>query len=540
MKVLYKFTHGLGDAVQFTCVLQHLRKYHPEWIVDVAALMGKQSAFHGLCNRVFILDREQIDESLYDSVLTPGWYENYSGVGGSPQTKVCNFLREECGMEPDPSLLRYSIHVGDDARSRAAEYLSAIAGPPNDLGEFPVVALHYEGNTSGDKKNLTHAAAARLCAAVLDQGYVPLLLDWDRRSPLPDQHRIFCPNVHTGDLWGATGTGDAEMLAALIGQCALMIGIDSGPLHVAGATDTPSLGVWTGHSPLQFFDLCPNVVHLVPANWTERTPCNRDEFQEFFRAHYNYGEYPVGDPTNSILEFCRALPRREKTHIVDHRALIRGSADFWIRVENAEQDQVIVNDIYHRDSYHLRDLARTPRLIVDIGAHIGCFARLAHSLFPSAEIICVECCEQNIPALKANVESFARVVHAACTYEPGDLTLLNAYSPNCRSTGGSTISGGPRDDAQYHCERLTCPQITLEELVNGRTIDLLKLDCEGSEFSILAGARRDRIATVVGEYHGRPRWESLLDELFAAWEYSELSSAGDLGSFRLRSPEQVP
>ena len=30
MYVLVKFSHGLGDAVQLTCVLQHLQKYRPE------------------------------------------------------------------------------------------------------------------------------------------------------------------------------------------------------------------------------------------------------------------------------------------------------------------------------------------------------------------------------------------------------------------------------------------------------------------------------------------------------------------------------
>ena len=57
---LIKFRHGLGDAVQLTTVLQHLKHYHPDWDVDVAALIGKHSAFHGLCRKVFVLDREEL------------------------------------------------------------------------------------------------------------------------------------------------------------------------------------------------------------------------------------------------------------------------------------------------------------------------------------------------------------------------------------------------------------------------------------------------------------------------------------------------
>ena len=44
------------------------------------------------------------------------------------------------------------------------------------------------------------------------------------------------------------------------------MGVDSGPLHVAGATATPAVGVWTGHHPVHFFDLGPNVTHLVPGD----------------------------------------------------------------------------------------------------------------------------------------------------------------------------------------------------------------------------------------------------------------------------------
>ena len=49
--VLIDFRHGLGDAVQLTSVLQHLRHYHPNWSIDVAALGGKHSAYGGLCRR---------------------------------------------------------------------------------------------------------------------------------------------------------------------------------------------------------------------------------------------------------------------------------------------------------------------------------------------------------------------------------------------------------------------------------------------------------------------------------------------------------
>jgi hypothetical protein len=104
-----------------------------------------------------------------------------------------------------------------------------------------------------------------LCEAALSAGCTPLILKWDDRSPLPNGRAIHCAGRGHW-LWDGLGHADAARLAALIAQCRLMIGIDSGPLHLAGATDTPTLGVWTGMHPIHFYDLAENVTHLVPAD----------------------------------------------------------------------------------------------------------------------------------------------------------------------------------------------------------------------------------------------------------------------------------
>ena len=300
MEVLLKFSHGLGDIVQLTCVLLHLLSLHPDWVIDVASHVGKHSALHGLCRRSLILDRGPIDHAQYRLVFDLGWYECYSVFSDSPSTKVCNTLREVFGIVPELALLKYRIEVGDDSREKTREYLSAITEAPAHDGRFPVVAVHYQSNTSAWKKDLRHEVVANLCRELILHGFTPLILDWDRRSPLPDQKRIFCPGVGPGDLWGNTGTGDARLLAALLSQCALVIGVDSGPLHVAGATETPTLGVWTGHSPVQFYDLCPNVTHLVPNTWRTVPPCQNPTAARFMEAHYALRTY--GDLEPALLE----------------------------------------------------------------------------------------------------------------------------------------------------------------------------------------------------------------------------------------------
>src|SRR3990167_303406 len=83
---------------------------------------------------------------------------------------------------------------------------------------------------------------------------------------------------------------------------------------------------------------------------------------------------------------------------------------FWVRANNRSQDIGIINEVYHADAYKtylLFPRRRSNELIIDIGAHIGSFARLWHDKDPTARIVCVETCPENLDALHANVDSFA-------------------------------------------------------------------------------------------------------------------------------------
>lgn len=264
MKVLIIFNHGLGDAVQFTSVLQHLKKYKPEWEISLLAKRGKHSAALGYCEQIWHDQEPAPDQAAFEKVFDLGWWENSNRYGDCPNTKVTNCLREVFNIEPDPELLNYKVNVTDDSLRRTEQYLKSIGAKKGDNGRYKVVMMHYEGNTSTNKKNVAHEVASAACELATDLGYIPVILDWDKRSPLPDNKRIFNPGVHAKDIWGGFGSGDAETLTALISQVSLFIGIDSGPQKCAGATQTPSIGLWHAHSPVQFMDLCTNHVHLVP------------------------------------------------------------------------------------------------------------------------------------------------------------------------------------------------------------------------------------------------------------------------------------
>ena len=285
--ILIEFRHGLGDAVQLTIVLRHLKHYHPDWNIDVAALVGKHSAFHGLCRQALILDRRRPDRTRYDETYALDWHECRIAYAHCPSTKALRCLQEVFGLAPVPELCSYRIQPGDRARELARRYLATICAAKPD-GRYRAVLIHYQGNTSSERKDLAHDLIREVCQIILRAGATPVILDWDRRSPLPDNPAIHCPDANH-ELWGKIGTGDAEVLAALIESAELMIGIDSGPLHVAGATSTPTIAVWTQHDPVHFFDLAPNVLHLVPGDH-ENLAAGRDAI-EFFKTNYRFRAY---------------------------------------------------------------------------------------------------------------------------------------------------------------------------------------------------------------------------------------------------------
>ncbi len=184
MNVLIRFRHGLGDAVQLTAVLAHLRHYHPEWQVDVAALVGKHTAFGGLCRRAFVLDREAVDASRYDRVVDLDWHEAAACLSDAPSTKAERCLQEVFRLRPLSDLCRYRIARGERADALARRYLDRVCktGPGPD-GRYPAVLIHYQGNTSRDEKDLPVDLVRALCDEVLESGAVPVVCPFPKLLP---------------------------------------------------------------------------------------------------------------------------------------------------------------------------------------------------------------------------------------------------------------------------------------------------------------------------------------------------------------------
>lgn len=225
--------------------------------------------------------------------------------------------------------------------------------------------------------------------------------------------------------------------------------------------------------------------------------------------------------------------------------IIRHNSGMWTHTgKEARQDADVLEEVMFLDGYATKTFPTTGRqeVVLDIGAHIGSFACMWHRRNPASRIICVEANPDNWECLLANVQGFATVVRAACTYEK-DFQFCNSIFENGTATGGSYLAprGNPIDPRHHVLDERTIVGMTVEEILEvagfgdpNQVVHIMKLDCECSEYSILANTTvLPRTRFIVGEYHGTTkRWDPARKAaLGPEWKYTMLKGDSDQGQF---------
>lgn len=278
--MLVSWPHGLGDSVQGTVLLRHLRHYYPDWTFDCQVKHG-HTVFEGLARRTFV--HGEPATSPYDFVYRPGWFDPHGTIyDDSPSTKAEKCLREAFQLQPIESLCRYQVTPTPDAWKRAAAYRRKLPE------RFAI--LHYQGNSAASAKNIDEHCMREIVRVLLARDVAPVVLDFEtpHRSGLVGTPGTFTPAAGH-PLWGGKhGTGDAAALAALASMSTLNLGIDSGPGHIFGSVDTPALILWGHHHPVQYYCLAPNVLHVLRRDHPSKIYGDADRGLAYFYAKYRH------------------------------------------------------------------------------------------------------------------------------------------------------------------------------------------------------------------------------------------------------------
>lgn len=180
------------------------------------------------------------------------------------------------------------------------------------------------------------------------------------------------------------------------------------------------------------------------------------------------------------------------------------------RVIRAGEDYDLWNhfsDIWLHDSYQLAHLAAGDISIIDVGANVGVFSLRASDI--ASRVIAFEPDPGNYVYLGQNVGSKPTIEldRRAVGGSPGKRVLLDGPGPTGRCLGGP-----PNDRLAGHGSGHTVVDtVTLSRLLDEYNVVstrvMLKLDCEGAEFEIVAAADiivLQRIDRIVIEYHEAP------------------------------------
>jgi FkbM family methyltransferase len=226
------------------------------------------------------------------------------------------------------------------------------------------------------------------------------------------------------------------------------------------------------------------------------------------------------------------------------RAAIRDSAVIptldlrnGFAIHHAPQDHVLslVQDIFIRRCYtQPRFYSPAPGdTVIDCGANIGIFAIHLMSLEPALRVVCFEPCADSVNRLRLNV---------AANKLNDRVSVFNLGLWNCRTNLSLYVNTESQCTSFFESpygvvssrEMASCATLTdALSMCNAPTVDLVKIDAEGSEVEILKSAgdpEWHRIKRVVVEYHEtiRPGSRAAVMALLARYRFNPVDMHGNL------------
>lgn len=192
-----------------------------------------------------------------------------------------------------------------------------------------------------------------------------------------------------------------------------------------------------------------------------------------------------------------------------------------IRIQVPKKLFLVFKEIFMSDVYDIDELiARLPPkpVVVDIGANAGYFDLILLSKISDAKIFAYEPMPANAKLLgdtikENNLETSITLFQKAVTGKPqGNLTLY------VEDAADSTVVASVFSDFnQSNEQKVSVPCVSLTEIIEGNqltSIDILKVDCEGSEFDIFYNTSPElikRASIIAVEVHDMDKDKANID-----------------------------
>ncbi|MDX9738967.1 MAG: FkbM family methyltransferase [Candidatus Dojkabacteria bacterium] len=176
---------------------------------------------------------------------------------------------------------------------------------------------------------------------------------------------------------------------------------------------------------------------------------------------------------------------------------------YSIKYTNSIEYHSIKREIWTQNSYYFESKKENP-LIIDIGSHIGISVFYFKSLYPNSKILAFEPNPITFKLLEENIESNGiedvQIINKAVWKENGRKKFYIDGKENSWHSNSSFLESSWT--GKEITKEISVQTTRLDEYI-AEDIDMLKIDTEGSELSILKAHKKylDRIQNIVVEYH---------------------------------------
>jgi FkbM family methyltransferase len=217
-----------------------------------------------------------------------------------------------------------------------------------------------------------------------------------------------------------------------------------------------------------------------------------------------------------------------------HDLVVRTRSGLVVRCPNDPRDRAPIFEVLMDDVYRLgglEELDPEPLVILDVGAQIGAFALEVARRFPSCRVWCFEPNPRVTAYLRRNIRDNdmidrIAVEQLAVGAVPGLAGLYEAGASSTIVPGLRSKISTPATEVQV---------VGFEEVMSrlGNKADLVKLDCEGSEYSIV-------LETAAEAWRGVDRLLLEYEEPLAGRSWRVLRKRLEALGFELRWHERRP